>query len=260
MKKLFSIFLFLSLIFIGACDVRRGNLNVNGLEINSYKFQIMPPLHLVYKDAGTVTIKAGNYYVEHGNLINLASDADWKFDGSGGAYDYGLDTGSETSDTYYSIYMYYASSSLGIVGSATLATGLYDTDLNGDVFDQNLYLGTIKNDSSSNIIYFSQIGNIMMIRKAANQTSSSTSYTDIDPADIPSALAAMVIGTLYTNDDARWAYASHDCTTDDYQTRTYTRGMIYVAPQSDGDVCVKTENAAANVVWASRGYIDKWLP
>lgn len=113
-----------------------------------------PVVHMEYKDADTITVKAGRYFVD-GGWYELESDLDWTWSTSG--QNFGTDDGSGESDGWWYLYMFLYGDRPAVVASKTAPTAAYNTDLSGLTYDKNIYLGAFSNDSGS-VLEFYQSG------------------------------------------------------------------------------------------------------
>ena len=117
-----------------------------------------PKVAMVWKDAATITLQAGIYFVNQ-RALSLAVDTDWSWTmDDGGAGD--------VASTWYYLYVYDNSGTPAFVASATAPTAKFNTGLSGATYDTNTYLGAFYNDAGQDIVSFAHIGGVFYLSGA----------------------------------------------------------------------------------------------
>ena len=226
-------------------------------------YQISPPVSLVWKDAATITVQAGKYYVG-GKVYNQAASQDITLAGAG-APDYGLDTGSEANSTWYYIYAvdYQDTGTLGYVYSTTAPTARFDTDLSGTDYDTNTYLGPVYNDSSGDFERFTHCGNQFKLHDHTDYYITHTGDTNYSEETLTVPATALMVGgdisiiggtaVVTLSADGTNAVANNN-------SAGVTDPLTVVVPIITAQkMYISTTNASYTAVFYTNYWVDKWL-
>ena len=136
-----------------------------------------PKVAMVWKDAATITLQAGIYFVNQ-RALSLAVDTDWSWTmDDGGAGD--------VASTWYYLYVYDNSGTPAFVASATAPTAKFNTGLSGATYDTNTYLGAFYNDSGQDIDRFVHNSGIFMFMGAVGEVTHNTDVFSAKTIRIP---------------------------------------------------------------------------
>lgn len=222
----------------------------------TFYHQASPIVSLVWKDAATVTVQAGNYFIG-GKIYTLSSGLDWTWAASG--QNRGLDTGTETSSEWYFLYGVVYGGSFGIIASLAYPTARFNTNLSGSSYDTNVYLGAVYNNSGSDLRWFRHSGNKFYYNVIVNEDScTATSYTSFTCSSVPNS-AASLIGHLSLDDDTYEGAISADGTNLWAAARDESDLHIEMPFYSGRSFYMLVTNVAATVTLYVKGWVDKWL-